>query len=83
VQATFTSGDQQRVVDDHFSLLYTSGGMHCWNSAFLVVLDQPVGPVYALLIESSIYPADEVHYLDADLQTIESLPITSSEWIWE
>jgi hypothetical protein len=83
VQATFTSGSEQRDVQDHFRLLYTAGGMHCWNSAFLVVLDQPVGPAHALLIESNIYPASEVHYLDADLRIIESLPITGSEWVWE
>jgi hypothetical protein len=83
VQAAFTSGDQQRVIDDHFRLLYTSGGMHCWHTAFLVVLDQPVGPTHAVLIESDIYPAEEAHYLDADLQTIESRPITASDWVWE
>ncbi len=83
VQAKFTSGNEQRDVQDHFHLLFTSGGMHCWYTAYLVVFENPVGPVHALLMEGYIDPYAEVHYLDADLQVLESPPITSIEWIRE
>jgi hypothetical protein len=82
-RAQFTSGAEQRDVQDHFRMLFTSGGMHCWYTAYLVVFDNPVGPVHALLMEGYIDPYAEVHYLDANLEVLRSPPITRIEWIRE
>jgi hypothetical protein len=77
-RAVFVRGQEQREVDNFFRLAYTAG-QHNWFQKFLIVFDQPVGSVHALLVDEDNMTsgASQMQYLDADLDVIDTAAVTS------
>ncbi|MBN2495388.1 MAG: hypothetical protein JXR96_12405 [Deltaproteobacteria bacterium] len=77
--AEATLDGAQRRIDDYFDLAFNTQH-HEDGKAFLLVLDSPVGEVHALHIPpgtSQVF--DRVHYLDAELEVLQTVPIVSIE----
>ena len=64
--------------DDFFRLAYVAG-QHNWFQKFIIMFDQPVDSAHGLLVDetSMTSGAEEMKYLDADLNEIGSAAITS------
>lgn len=79
-RVVFKSGTETREVSDFFRLSHTAGH-HNWDQQFLVVFDQPVGSVYGLHLKDEPFGArpKEIHYLNANLQTIETKAILNGK----
>jgi hypothetical protein len=79
VYALFERDGEQREVRDHFRLVYSAEGQHCWRVSYLIVLDEPVDAFHGLLIE---YNAMEIQYLGADLEVTQIRTLASWAWSW-
>jgi hypothetical protein len=82
VAATFRRGAEQRTVEDFFRLAAVSYN-HCnLSQEALVVLAEPLGEVAAVLVpggpdsQSMGTLPTEVHYLNEDLEVLETLAVT-------
>lgn len=64
VWAQVTLAGTTHEVDNYFSLVY-SAIHHNWREEYLLLLDQPIGPVHGVLIERD---NQEAVFLDADLK---------------
>jgi hypothetical protein len=78
VGAEFVRGQERREVDDFFRLAYVAG-QHNWFQKFIIMFDQPVGTAHGLLVDetSMTSGAEQMQYLDADLNVIDTVAITS------
>jgi hypothetical protein len=78
VGAEFARGQERREVDDFFRLAYVAG-QHNWFQKFIIMFDQPVGTAHGLLVDetSMTSGAEQMQYLDADLNVIDTAAITS------
>jgi hypothetical protein len=83
VSAVFDADGQQRQVEDHFRLVFSSTN-HCdMDQRTLVVLDQPVGAIFAIYVPGGVnsrgggYPPSELQYLDESFEPIETRTITN------
>jgi len=78
VGAEFIRGQERREVGDFFRMAYTAS-QHNWYQKFIVMFDQPVDSVCGLLVDetSMTSGAEQLKYLDADLNEIGSAAITS------
>ncbi len=81
--ASFTSGGQQRDIQDHFRLVFISWN-HCNISQHsLIVIDQPLSGVSAISVPGGAYsdvagyPPTQLDYLDENFQLIETRAITN------
>ena len=78
VGAEFVRGQERREVDDFFRLAYVAG-QHNWFQKFIIMFDQPVGTAHGLLMDETgmTSGAEQMQYLDADLNVIDTAAITS------
>ncbi|MBN2497061.1 MAG: hypothetical protein JXR96_20885 [Deltaproteobacteria bacterium] len=83
VSAVFDAGGEQRRVEDHFRLVFSSTN-HCnLDQSSLVVLDEPLGAVAAIRVpggaydEVGGYPPTWLEYLDAAFEPVERREISN------
>ena len=72
-------GDAGHRIDDHFRMLCTRGGYHCWYAACLMVFDQPLDTISGLLVEGDEFGqlGNQIKYLNANLEVAETRTILS------
>jgi len=73
-KAVFTNGQGSQTLDDYFQAVL-SWRHHDWGGDVLVIFEEPQGQAHGLYLGTSNYPDlsfEQVHYLDADLNAIET-----------
>jgi len=70
--ARFRLGDAEREVADHFKLVNSIGGMHCWNQSLLIMFETKLNQVAGLYMQSLTYDGGptEIELLDENLEPI-------------
>jgi hypothetical protein len=79
---SFFRGQEERHVTSFFRQAFTSQH-HIFGQSLLAVFDQPVGSVHALMLIEADYAEPTLHYLDADLEIIETPTIANVEIVEE